>query len=98
MTYFVFLFVAHIVYPPGMGFGDVKMSLVLGLHLGFLAVSWETTLALVLWAMLAGFGLGSIAGIGVLIVRGKSAGYPFGPFLAFGAVLVILFSDAVIGT
>jgi leader peptidase (prepilin peptidase) / N-methyltransferase len=94
--YFGFLFVAHMAYPPGMGFGDVKLSLVLGLFLGWLAGNWTETLAIVLYAMLGGFVLGSIVGVGVLVSRGRSAGYPFGPFLALGAVAVALVSDHIL--
>lgn len=94
--YFVFLFVAFLVYPRGMGFGDVKLSLLMGLYLGWLASDWLGAVALVLYAMLAGFLLGTVAGIAVLIARGRSSEYPFGPFLAAGAVLVILFSEELL--
>lgn len=94
--YFGFLFLAHVAYPPGMGFGDVKLSLVLGLFLGWLAGDWTETMALVLYAMLGGFVLGSVVGIAVLVSRGRSAGYPFGPFLALGAVAVVLLSDRIL--
>jgi leader peptidase (prepilin peptidase) / N-methyltransferase len=94
--YFGFLFLAHVAYPPGMGFGDVKLSLVLGLFLGWLAGDWTQTLAIVLYAMLGGFVLGSVVGIGVLVSRGRSAGYPFGPFLALGAVAACLLSKGIV--
>ena len=32
----LFYFLLHAVYPPGMGFGDVKLAGVLGMYLGFL--------------------------------------------------------------
>src|SRR5690606_21281776 len=35
VTYFVALLVPHLVYPKGMGFGDVKLALLMGLHLGW---------------------------------------------------------------
>ncbi len=37
LTYFGILFFFHIVYPRGMGFGDVKLALLMGLSLGWLA-------------------------------------------------------------
>jgi prepilin signal peptidase PulO-like enzyme (type II secretory pathway) len=46
--------------------------------------------------MLMGFLLGSVVGVGVLIARGRSAGYPFGPFLALGAVAVVLLSSQIL--
>jgi leader peptidase (prepilin peptidase)/N-methyltransferase len=94
--YFAFLFVAHLIYPPGMGFGDVKLSLLMGLYLGWLAVSWVQTVTLLLYAMFIGFLLGSVAGIVVFVVRRRSSGYPFGPFLAFGTVVAILLSESLL--
>jgi leader peptidase (prepilin peptidase) / N-methyltransferase len=94
--YFAFLFVAHLIYPPGMGFGDVKLSLLMGLYLGWLASTWVQTVTLLLYAMFIGFLLGSVAGIVVFIVRRRSSGYPFGPFLAFGAVVAILLSESLL--
>lgn len=93
--YFVFLFLAFLVYPRGMGFGDVKLSLVMGMYVGWLGSDSLSAVALVLYAMLAGFILGSVAGIGMLIARSRSAEYPFGPFLAAGAVAVILWSETL---
>lgn len=94
--YFGFLGVAALVYPAGMGLGDVKASLVLGLYVGFLGSDTAEALALVLYAMLIGFALGSIAGIGVLVARRRSEAYPFGPFLFAGAFAVILLSDRIL--
>jgi prepilin signal peptidase PulO-like enzyme (type II secretory pathway) len=51
---------------------------------------------LVMWAMLLGFGLGSVIGIGVLVVRGRSTPYPFGPFLALGAAIVMLAAEGLL--
>lgn len=91
--YFGFLFLANLVYPAGMGFGDVKMSLALGMYVGFLGADVSQALALVLYAMLLGFVLGSVAGVAVLVARGRSASYPFGPFLVVGTLVVVLLSD-----
>lgn len=90
LLYFGVLFLAHVVYPAGMGFGDVKMAFLMGLFLGWPTTGGVDVVVVVMWAMLAGFGLGSILGIGILIFRGRSSPYPFGPFLALGAVIVML--------
>jgi leader peptidase (prepilin peptidase) / N-methyltransferase len=90
--YFVFLLVAHYVHPRGMGFGDVKLAALLGLYVGWLAPSGLTVVVLVLYAMLAGFVVGSLAGMVLLAVRGRSHHYPFGPFLIGGAMVVMAFS------
>ena len=60
--YFGFLFVAHLISPRGMGFGDVKLAAVMGLYVGWLGSTLREALALVLWAMLIGFLAGSVFG------------------------------------
>jgi leader peptidase (prepilin peptidase)/N-methyltransferase len=62
----------------GMGLGDVKLALCMGFFLG----------AAVIPALFIGFIAGALAGI-VLLSRGQDAktAIPFGPFLAFGAVV-----------
>jgi leader peptidase (prepilin peptidase)/N-methyltransferase len=94
--YFGFLLLAHLVFPRGMGFGDVKLAALLGLHVGWLAPDGLTSVALVLYAMIAGFLVGSAAGIVLFAVHGRSRHYPFGPFLIGGALVVIFFSAALL--
>lgn len=88
--YFGILLVTHLIHPAGMGFGDVKLAFLMGMALGWPTEGGLAAFALVMWAMLVGFGLGSVIGIVILVVRGRSAAYPFGPFLALGAVGVML--------
>ena len=64
---FLFYLVAALVYPGGMGFGDVKLAGVLGLFLGFLG--WGP---LVVGAF-AAFILG---GVFSLVARGAAPGGP----------------------
>ena len=74
-------FVIVMVYPGGMGFGDVKLAGVLGAYLG-----WSGWGALITGSLLA-FLLGSIFG-GVLILlgrKGRKSGIPFGPWMVAGA-------------
>ncbi|WP_369046904.1 prepilin peptidase [Sinomonas sp. P10A9] len=78
-------FVLRIVYPAGMGFGDVKLAGVLGLYLGFL--SWSH----LFWGTAAAFLLGGLFGLGLIISRrgtAKSA-IPFGPFMLAGTALAL---------
>ena len=79
-----FLFAAALVYPAGMGMGDVKLALLLGAMLG------RTVGVGLMIGMVAAL-LPSV----VLLARHGSAarkmGIPFAPFLAFGA-LVALFA------
>ena len=87
------LLVIHLVSPAGMGFGDVRLSFVLGLFLGWL------DLKSVLTGLFLGFLLGAVLG-GLLValrLRGRRDHIPFGPFLAGGAVLTVFFGDALVG-
>jgi leader peptidase (prepilin peptidase)/N-methyltransferase len=94
--YFGFLFVAHLVYPRGMGFGDVKLAAVMGLYIGWLGTSYTSAIGLVLWGMLIGFLAGSVIGIVLLAIRKRSKQIPFGPFLALGTVTVVLLSTGLV--
>jgi leader peptidase (prepilin peptidase)/N-methyltransferase len=77
-----------LVYPRGMGYGDVRLSGVLGIALGFLG--WGPLLV----GVYAGFLLGGIVGslLTVLKVVDRRA-YPFGPFMLVGAVVGVLLGD-----
>jgi leader peptidase (prepilin peptidase)/N-methyltransferase len=94
--YFVFLLVVHLIIPRGMGFGDVKLAAVMGLYVGWLAPSVIGAISLTLYAMMIGFLIGSLAGLVVFAFRRKSRAIPFGPFLAFGTVVVIIFSQQLV--
>jgi leader peptidase (prepilin peptidase)/N-methyltransferase len=69
-----------LVYSRGIGYGDVRLSGVLGMALG--AVGWQELLV----GMYAGFVFGAVGG-GLLSLARKvdRTGYPFGPFMVFGA-------------
>ncbi len=91
--YFLFLFIPALIYPKGMGFGDVKMAGLMGLYLGWI----HPVLALLSLVIASVIGL--VAGLVVLLVRrGKSRPYPFGPWLALGCVLAILASKPLLAT
>lgn len=82
----VFYFVLRLVYPPGMGFGDVKLAGVLGMYLGYLG--WAHVFA----GTFAAFLLGGLWSLALLAARRgtlKSA-IPFGPFMLAGAVAAML--------
>ena len=88
----VFFLVLHLVSPRGMGFGDVRLSFLLGLFLGWLG-GWHVFLGIFL-----GFALGSIVGVVLLVLRrrGRKDHIPFGPFLAAGAVIAVLFGSTIV--
>jgi len=86
------LLVIHLVSPAGMGFGDVRLAGLIGVHLG-----WLSLRHVVLGLFLA-FLTAAVTGI-VLIataLRTRKDKVPFGPFLAIGAVLTILFGGRLI--
>ena len=78
---FALYFLLALIYPGGMGFGDVKLAGVLGLFLGWLG--WG---ALCIGAF-AAFFLGGIFGIVLLTIRraGRKTRIPFGPWMLAGA-------------
>ena len=85
LALFVFYFILLVVYPAGMGFGDVKLAGVLGLYLAYLG--WGS---LVVGGFL-GFLLGAVVGGGLMLIRraGRKTMIPFGPFMLAGALLAI---------
>jgi leader peptidase (prepilin peptidase)/N-methyltransferase len=91
---FGFYFLLAVVYPSGMGFGDVKLAGVLGLALGWLG--WGE---LVVGGFL-GFLLGALIGGGLMLVRkaGRKSKIPFGPFMLLGALLAILWGGQLWGS
>jgi leader peptidase (prepilin peptidase)/N-methyltransferase len=94
VVYFLLLFVPHLVYPKGMGFGDVKLALVMGLYLGWLGWSPAAPLAgpvrLILYALVLGSALGALFGIAVALATRRRGAFPFGPALALACFAMVL--------
>jgi leader peptidase (prepilin peptidase)/N-methyltransferase len=82
-----FFFLAAVLYPRGMGMGDVKLAALLGLYLGR-AVGPALFAALI---------LGVLVGALIIARKGAAAGrktaVPFGPFLALGGMLGFFFGE-----
>ena len=95
--YFVLLLVPHLVYPKGMGFGDVKLGLVMGLALGWVFLDVADSISLVLWALLIGSLLGVVGGVAVAVARRRRGAFPFGPALAASCVVAVAFSGDLVG-
>jgi leader peptidase (prepilin peptidase)/N-methyltransferase len=79
-----------VVHKEGMGMGDVKLAVLLGLWLG-----WINPF-LPVYALIASSALGAVVGLGVFIVRRESRPFPFGPWLALGTIVVILFAKPIL--
>jgi leader peptidase (prepilin peptidase)/N-methyltransferase len=80
---FLFLYLAALAHPAGMGMGDVKLAGVMGLYLGIAVIP----------ALLVALISGTLAGFGMVLREGAAARkktVPFGVFLAFGALVGVL--------
>jgi leader peptidase (prepilin peptidase) / N-methyltransferase len=88
---YVFYFVLALVYPRGMGFGDVKLAGVLGGYLGWLG--WAEVVS----GGFLGFLFGGVVGGGLMLARraGRRSMIPFGPFMLAGALVAILWGGAL---
>jgi leader peptidase (prepilin peptidase) / N-methyltransferase len=80
-----------LVYPAGLGWGDVKLSGLLGLYLGWLGLG----------ALAAGLFLGYLfaaaAGLALIAARraSRKSRLPFGPYLLAGALTAIVLSSLI---
>jgi len=89
---FVAFFVMHFVFAGGMGFGDVRLSFVLGLALGWLG--WREAFL----GFFLSFLLGAVIGIALIVFgkRGRKQAVPFGEFMAAGAMIAVLAGPAIL--
>jgi leader peptidase (prepilin peptidase) / N-methyltransferase len=89
---FLFFFLLALISPGGMGMGDVKLSAVLGLALGYFG--WARTVL----GLFLGFFIGSIGGIALIMARrgGRKTQIPFGPYMALGALIAVFFGGPLV--
>lgn len=82
----LFLWILVLISPAGMGQGDARLSLLLGMFLGW--YGWRY----VIYGLFGGFLLGSIGGLFLMARRrgGRKTQIAFGPYLAAGALIVSL--------
>lgn len=64
----------------GMGGGDVKLAIMLGIWLGPVQLMVALGIAFV---------LGTLVGVGLVLIKKESKPFPFGPFLVIGALVSI---------
>jgi leader peptidase (prepilin peptidase)/N-methyltransferase len=84
-----FLFAAVLAYPSGMGMGDVKLCLLLGAMLGKVVVV----------GLMVGMLAALVPALYLFARHGAAArkmAIPFGPFLAFGALVALFWGDSLL--
>ncbi len=84
----LFLFLAVLAYPAGMGMGDVKLALLMGAALG----------KLVTVALMVGMFSALVPGLYLLARHGQAArkmAIPFAPFLAFGSIVTLFAGNSI---
>ena len=95
---FALFFGLHLLSPNGMAFGDVRLSLVLGMAVGWLGLGQVPVFLFVTFLTSAAVGVV----YAVISGKGLKAAIAFGPFLALGAEVTISFGqplvDAYLGT
>jgi leader peptidase (prepilin peptidase) / N-methyltransferase len=89
---FALFFAINFVSPRALGFGDVRLALLMGFGLGWLSGDYAF-LGFVLASI-----LGSLVGVGLMMTgkAGRKTLIPFGSFLAAGAILAALAGGPVV--
>lgn len=101
VSYAGLLFLAHIVYPRGMGWGDVKLAWLMGFYLGWVGWQdgdWLSQYVYALRFVLFGAALGSLFGVVIgggyaIVRRSAKVVFPYGPSLAAGCLVVVLWAS-----
>ena len=85
-----FFFIAAVLYPRGMGMGDVKLAGVLGLYLG------RAVAPAILIALVAGVVVGAAIIARKGAKEGRKTAVPFGPFLALGGMVAFFVGNELV--
>ena len=85
-----FFLIAAIVYPAGMGMGDVKLAAVMGLFLG------RNVIPAIFAALIFGTVVGAIVIARLGAQEGRKKGIPFGPWLALGSLVGLFAGDELV--
>ncbi|GAB3247866.1 A24 family peptidase [Arthrobacter pigmenti] len=86
---FILYLMMALISPAGIGMGDVKLSLILGVFLGFLG--WGAWFV----GLLAAFLIGGLAGLTLLGFRRvtRTSSIPFGPPMLVGALIAVFWGE-----
>jgi len=92
VTWFAAFFVLNFLSPRALGFGDVRLSLVLGLTLGWMGVGD------VFIGFFASNLIGAVVGLTLIATkkRARDEPIPYGVYLAVGTILAILVGPALL--
>jgi leader peptidase (prepilin peptidase)/N-methyltransferase len=80
-----------LVYPAGLGLGDVKLAASLGLLLGWLGWTW------VVVGLVAAVVLGGVVGL-ALLATGRAhrrSAVPFGPSMLVGGLVAVVWAEPI---
>jgi len=84
---FTFMLIINLIYPKGMGMGDVKLSLMIG---AFLVKN-------VITGLFMGFLAGAFYGLIIIIKRRKlGQTIAFGPFISLGSIIALFWGDNIL--
>ena len=78
-----------VVVTGGMGEGDIEIALIIGLFLGIKGVILALFIAFILGGIIASLIL-------ILKIKGRKAEIAFGPYLAMGAIISLLYGTEII--
>jgi leader peptidase (prepilin peptidase) / N-methyltransferase len=92
VVWFVLFFLLNLFSPRLLGFGDVRLALVLGLSLGWLGVGY------VLFGFVAGNFVGAVIGLALIAAKqiDRQQQIPYGVFLAAGAGIAVFAGPEVL--
>jgi leader peptidase (prepilin peptidase)/N-methyltransferase len=85
-----FFFIAAVLYPRGMGMGDVKLAGMLGLYLG------RAVAPAILIALIGGVLVGAAIIARKGATEGRKTAVPFGPFLALGGMIAFFVGNELV--
>jgi len=83
---FILLLIPAVIYPAGMGWGDVKMAALIGLVTGFPLVFVALFMGIVCGGLVAGLLL-------LLKMKGRKEPIPFAPFLSLATIFTLLWGS-----
>lgn len=98
LLYASILFIAHVISPRGMGWGDVKLAWLMGFYVGWRGHEsgpWVDQLLGPLRAVLLALVIGSVLGIVIgggyaVARRSTKVVFPYGPSLAAGCIIAVV--------